>query len=338
MNSICELVDILISILFCFESFEFYIEMETECDPKYDLNSHLIYIIRLACYGPAGITSMMPQFNIWTIITSNFTTIDSFWVSLWNQNTFFILSFFLFDPLQYAVTGWETKSYNRTATKCCDVGHCDFSNHFLPPFDLYRFVHFLDLSPPFLFHPLDCLALPCFVKIHLLSLHPLCSCLYSESVCQFCSSALSPRCATTRDATPFSIVCGCPLSNSSQPGLFIQRVTGCNEEQCLHFVFKVRSGPLPSPWSTHYPVVNLPILIIQFAFFWVHCFAPCLSVYWSRVTNAEGLSIINQQGMVTIRFKVRVLISRSVHPPRQAYMYRSVHVMCLSTRGFMLLN
>lgn len=77
MNSICELVDILISILFCFESFEFYIEMETECDPKYDLNSHLIYIIRLACYGPAGITSMMPQFNIWTIITSNFTTIDS---------------------------------------------------------------------------------------------------------------------------------------------------------------------------------------------------------------------------------------------------------------------
>merc|ERR1711879_524107 len=75
-----------------------------------------------------------------------------------------------------------------------------------------------------------------------------------------------------------------------------------------------------------------------FAFFCVHCNAPCLSVYWSRVTNDEGLSIINQQGMVTIRFKVRVLISRSVHPPRQAYMYRSVHVMCLSTRGFMFLQ
>jgi len=225
-----------------------------------------------------------------------------------------------------AVTGWE-----RDWHKVWGLSHCDFSNQFLE-----LIYHVLSISSQSTFfvsfsNPrLPCVAVFCENTPSVIT--PLCSCLYSESVCQFCS--FFPWCATRRDTAP-SIVRGCPLpfrlNRACPAAVSLWQVALKNNVSTLYLKCAV-----VVIWSTHYPVVNLPILIIVSYFFATTALLPCLSVYWSRVSNVEGLSIISKEWLQYVQ-------SPGVHPAicttaTPAYMYRSVHVMCPEHPRYVFIN
>jgi len=226
-----------------------------------------------------------------------------------------------------AVTGWE-----RDWHKVWRLSHCDFSNQFLQ-----LIYHVLSISSQSTFfvsfsNPrLPCVAVFCENTPSVIT--PLCSCLYSESVCQFCS--FFPWCATRRDTAP-SIVCGCPLpfrlNRACPAAVSLGQVASKNNVSTLYLKCAV-------------VVIHPDRLITQSSIcqFWLSfliflrsllCFRVCLCI-GAGFPTLKVCRLSARNGYNT--FKVRVFIPRSVQPPRQRICTEVCMSCVLSIRVMFLL-